>query len=498
MQPAICIGEGLELNESYQLTGRVYPHPKTQQSTLLISKYEPAVDALSTYKCENLEELKAFQPDEWTVGGIRKKLNNVYEDFEANVTRIYQRRALHLAVDLAYHSPLFLSFDGRSVKGWVEVLILGDSSQGKSETAINLMNHYGLGVKVECKNASVAGLLGGCQQFGNRWFISWGIMPTHDKRLVIWEELKGASTEVIAKMTDMRSSGVAEIPKIERRRTHARTRIIALSNPRSNQQLSTYNFGVEAIHELVGGLEDVRRFDYCVLLSSNDIDAKVLNTLLSNRPQTEHIFTAESCRSLILWAWTREGGQVEIPAQPVLEAATKLCDMFTEVIPLIDKGSMRFKLARLAASLAARTFSCSEDMQSIVVRPCHIQFIAELFEKTYSSDVFGYADFTEAVKITETLIDPEIIKSQLEATPHPTDLAKSLLHTNKIDLIDLQDWCGWERTEAQQLLSLLVRKHALLRHNRYYRKTATFIHLLKDMLSNNKLVDRPDHVKEEF
>jgi len=38
VQPALCIGLGCELNESYSFTGRMYPHPKTQQSVLLISE----------------------------------------------------------------------------------------------------------------------------------------------------------------------------------------------------------------------------------------------------------------------------------------------------------------------------------------------------------------------------------------------------------------------------------------------------------------------------
>ena len=501
MQPAVCIGEGLELNESYNLIGRMYPHPKTQQSTLLISEYEPTTDALSTYKCADLEELKLFQPKEWTVKSIQEKFDNIYSDFEANVTRIYQRRGLHLAIDLAYHSPLFIKFDGRTVKGWVEILVLGDSSQGKSDTAINMMNHYALGAKVECKNASVAGLLGGLQQFGNRWFVTWGIMPTHDKRLVIWEELKGASTEVIAKMTDMRSSGVAEIPKIERRRTHARTRLVALSNPRSNQQLSSYNFGIEAIQELVGGLEDVRRFDYCVLLSANDIASDALNKLLSNRPQVPHRFSSDLTRKLILWAWTRRQEQVtfsEEACNQVLKCSTKLCDTFTEAIPLVDRGSMRYKIARLAASLACRTFSCSEDFESVVIRPAHVEFVAKLYKDTYSTPVFGYVDFTEAIKITTTLVDPLVIKKQIESTPFPGDFIKNFLHTDKIDMQDIQDWCAWDRSEAQQMLSFLVRKHAIIRCYRYYRKNPTFIHLLKEMLNSREFVNRPDFIKEEF
>lgn len=496
MQPAICIGSGMELNESYVLTGRMHPHPKSQQSTLLISEYRPTKDALSTYDPGDLSELRCFQPREWTTDSLREKLDHIYEDFEANVTRIFQRRGLHLTVDLTYHSPLLLRFDGRTVKGWVETLVLGDSAQGKSETTLNIMRHYGLGEKVECKNASVAGLLGGLQQMGSKWFVTWGVIPTHDKRLVVLEELKGTSTEVIAKLTDMRSSGVAEIPKIEKRRTHARTRLIALSNPRSDMQLSSYNFGVEAVKELIGGLEDVRRFDYVNVISAADIDASSLNVLQRQRPVVPHVYTAELCRKLVLWAWTREASQVRFSEEAqsaCLDVATRLSEEFTDVIPIIDRGSSRYKVARLSAALACRTFS--EEAGDVLVRACHVEYIAELLRDTYGSAAVGYSDYTAAMRITQELVDPAAIKKQIGETPFPGDFVKQMLHTNKIELQDIQDWCSWDRHEATLMMSLLVRKHALRRDGRHYRKTPEFIRLLKKM-STNGFVGRPDFIPE--
>jgi len=503
LQPGLAIGEGLELNESYDMIGRPLPHPKTQQSTLLVSSYTPAHDALSTYVCGDIETLKIFQPSEWTIDALKQKLDDIYGDFEANVTRIFQRRNLHLFTDLAYHSPLLLRFDDRTVKGWVEILIMGDSAQGKSETVMNIMKHYGLGEKIDCKNASVAGMLGGLQQMGSRWFVSWGIIPTHDKRLVVLEELKGANTEVISKLTDMRSSGIAEIPKIEKRRTHARTRLIALSNPRSGHPMSSYNFGVEAIKELIGGLEDVRRFDAALIVSAREVEARVLNELQKSRPTVEHLYTGERCRSLVLWSWTREAAHVvfdDEATKHVLERATALCDKFSESIPIVDRGSMRLKVARLAASLAARTFS-TDDGQVLIIRACHVDFVADLLSDVYSSPVFGYLDYTKALEINNSLINPEIVKETINKLPYPRDFVNHMLHANGIDLFDLQDWCGWDRAQATQLLSLFVRKHALVRETRGYRKTPPFIKLLREMLESGELIDRPEFIpdmREEF
>lgn len=505
MQPAVFIGDGAELNETYNVVGRVWPHPKTQQTTLLISSYAPAKDALSTYVPVDLEEMLVFRPTEWTLDGLTAKLDDVYADFEANVTRVFQRRDLHLLMDLAWHSPLLLRFDGRVVKGWVEVLALGDSSQGKSEVACGsgrpggLLAHYGLGEKVECKNASAAGLIGGVQQMGTKWFITWGKIPTHDKRLVILEELKGASVETIGKLTDMRSSGIAEIPKIEKQKTHARTRIIALSNPRSDRPLARYAYGVQAVKELIGSPEDIRRFDAVLLLAAGDVDSAAIDLLRSERPRVPHTHESELCRRLVLWAWTRSVEQIDFRAErEVLRASTDLCADYSEDIPIVDRGSMRMKLARLSTALACRTFSTDESMERAVVLPCHVEAVVAFLRRSYSSRACGYEDYTKAERSRGHLADAEVVKLKINATPFPEDFVSHLLHADALDMFDIQDWCGWDRSAAQEMLSLLVRKSALYRDGRRYRKSSAFIELLKSMQRPGGTTKRPEFVEEEF
>lgn len=508
MMPAYLIGDNVDLNEAYHVTGRMLPHPKTQAATLLISSYEPAKDALSSYVATDTEKLRVFQPTdkngnaEWSVDSLDAKLGEIYDDLSANVTRIYQRRLIHEFVDYAYHSPLFLTFDGQhGIKGWVEVLIIGDSSQGKSEVASRLMQHYDLGVKVDCKNATVAGLLGGLMHLGTKWMVAWGIIPTHDKRLVILEELKGAHTDTISRLTDMRSSGIAELPKIEKRKTFSRVRGIGLSNPRSKRPMKSHNFGVEAVVELVGSLEDVRRYDAILAVCEGEVEASVLNVSQENRPKRAHVYTSDLCHSLILWAWTRAENEVHFMPDAeaaCLDEANRLCDKYTEAVPIVDRGSMRYKIARLAASIACRTFSASEDMQTVIVRACHVQYISRTLDQHYASDALGYAEFTTAARLGESLQDEQVLRKQLRDAPFAKDLCKQLQHTTSIELSDLQDWCGWGLAESKQLLSLLVRKHALTRDGRAYRKSAAFIKLLRDMLDKDEFVVMPDHVKQEF
>jgi hypothetical protein len=479
----------------------VYPHPKNQQAVLMVDAFEEVADNLSSFSPSEaeLEDLKIFRPATWTLDGIRRKLGELYTDMETNVTRIYGRSDLHLVIDLTYFSLLSFHYDGRLTSGWLNSLVIGDSSQGKSECFLQMKNFYGLGEICELKSASRSGLIGGLQQIGTRWFVSWGVIPTQDRRLVCLEEVKGASVETIGSLTGMRSSGIAEIPKIERRKSHARTRLLFNSNPRGNRSMASFNFGIEAINELIGSLEDVRRFDIALIVSASDVDPKIINEKTSNRPKVPQKHTAELNRRGVLYAWTRAPDQVEFPQETTDLIATetlRLCGMFTETMPLVDRGSMRFKLARLSAALAARTFSTrDDDLAVVVIRPCHVEMVVRFISEIYGRATFGYADFTRAESLSNCVIDAKMVNDRLAGSKHPRDFVQQLLHRDRITVDDIQDWSEVGEETARSLLSYLVRKHCLYREDRSYTKTPAFILLLKAL--EPRLSDKPEVGKDE-
>lgn len=492
VQPAFIIDHDVDLNVPYKMEAFLYPDPANQKATLVVNECEETVDSLATFQPSTLEldELQIFQPQPWDVASLRDKLDEIYTDLEANVTRIYDRKELHLAYDLAYHSPLLLKYNDRDINGWVNVLVCGDSAQGKSEAFLRLQEHYQLGERVECKNATVAGLLGGLQQLINRWFVSWGIIPTHDMRLVALEEIKGAAIEVLGKLTDMRSSGIAEIPKIERRRAHARTRLIFISNPRSNRQVKTFGFGVEAFMELMGSPEDLRRFDLAIMTAQGEVDASVMH----EKREAEHVYTSELSRRLVLWAWTRDRDQVVFTdkALDVLQKRSlAMSAKFSENIPLVDRGTFSQKLARLSAALAARTYSCVED-DKLLVRDCHVRVLADYVEAMYSSPAVGYHEYSRAQEVHDTLRNPGGVRQYLTNTKYPRSLVQGLLSNDKLQAVDFQDFTGLDRTGAGYLLSYLVRHNAMRRVSfNAYAKTGQFIDLLHK-LEDNGLEDQAE------
>lgn len=501
--PAMVVTKDqIELNTPCLMRGTVYPHPKTQQAIALIDYVEELEDTLSNYVPteEDIQALrKTFTPASASEESIKIKLREIYKDLESNVTWIYERRDMHLALDLAWHSPLLMNLGGRQMNGWVNLLIIGDSAQGKSECAHRLMQHYGCGDRVDCKNATVAGLLGGLEQLGSRWFVRWGAIPARDRTLVVLEEVKGASVEVLAKLTDMRSSGIAEIPKIERRRALARTRLIFISNPRMPRPVASYHFGVEAVHELIGALEDVRRFDLALVVAKGEVPDEVINALPSAREKVEHKATSDLSKKLILWAWTRKPDQILLDSKTtdaVVQESVRLCKIYSEAIPLVDQGSIRHKIARLSAALAARTFN-TPDGHILVVHESHVRLASKFMEKVYSSKAMGYGDFSAAQKLMSEVQDPHVVVKAVKSTKHPVDLANVLLRRDTISVEDIISAVE-DQDSGRNLLSILVRKGALLRLNRTeYAKNPQFIDILKTIRGSN-VVEQHDISGDDF
>src|SRR5690606_22992807 len=151
----------------------------------------------------------------------------------------------------------------------------------------------------------------------------------------------------------------------------------------------------------------------------------------------------------ILWSWTRTQDDVvfeDDATDAVMQCSTRLCEKFSDAWPLVDRGSLRTKLARLAASIACMTFSTPDDnFDEVLVRTAHVEFVTGWLERVYSAPSFGYADYTAAVRLTQDLVNPDVVREELEKLPWPKDFCKQCLHTTDIHLTDVQDWCAWDR-----------------------------------------------------
>lgn len=458
-------------NATYRVVGALHPSPHTQESEFLAWEVEPVKTALDSFELtdEQAHTLRVFRPRK----GMKplKRLGLIAQDMSQHVTKIYGRPEMHAAMDLVWHSVLGFDFGKQRIdRGWLELLVVGDTRTGKSETASALARHFQAGEVVNCESASFAGIVGGLQQYGgNQWSISWGAIPLNDRRLVVLDEVSGLSYEDIASMSDVRSRGVAQLTKIQQEATHARTRLVWVGNPREGG-MAQYTYGVQAIQPLVGNPEDIARFDLAMTAASHDVASEEINRTHDQSDETE--FPSELCALLLRWVWSRRADQVVwAPGseQAVYAAATRLGAAYVDSPPLVQAASVRIKIARIAVALAARLFSTDDTYQNVHVRKEHVWGAVDFLRRIYSMEGFGYAELSRQ-KITarqEARANSGDIRKWLMGYP---GMATFLRENPSFKRQDLEEVMNMSREESNGVINILF-------HARMVRKDRGFIYV---------------------
>ena len=479
------IGSNIKSNQTYQFLGITLPNPKNQYATHIFKDAQPVEASLDKFKVtdEIKKDLSIFKVKDKVKGedkdNIEIKLKEIYKDLSFNVTGIYGREDLLMAYDLIYHSVLQFKFKGKIIKkGWVETLVLGDTKTGKTETAISLINHYRMGEIASGESSSLVGLLGGLQQSQQRWNLTWGKIPLNDRKLLIIDETSGLTVEQIGALSEVRSSGIAEITKIQTEKTLARTRLIWLSNPRKSLPLSYYSSGVQAVRDLIGRPEDISRFDFILTLGEDEVSSEVINE--SEKKKVDEIYTSVKSHYLVLWAWTRRVRDIQFEEgveDHILGEGIKMSKIYSSEFPVVTGAEQRIKLARLSVALACRLFSTDEKGEKVIVKKEHVDYIVKFLKKIYSKNSFAYDLWSlPRQDIAKLRNDIEILESLKLMGGNSLDF---ILHTNQLRLSDIEESSGWERQRAKEFLSLLLRSGALQKRYTYYFKTPIFINFLK-------------------
>lgn len=420
---------------------------------------------------EVYDDLSSFWPDEEQT--CLDKLKEIAEDLEANVTKIYRRPQLHVAYDLVWHSALDFVFKGQDVgRGWLELLVIGDTRTGKSEAARRLCHHYRSGVLTTCEGATFAGLVGGVQQLGGTWVVSWGTIPLNDRRLVVLDEIGGiAEKGVIEQMSSIRSSGLAQVNKIISSETFARTRLIWIGNPVEGITISEYTNGaMDAVKGIAKNPEDVARFDLALAVSSQDVKAEDINS--RRPPRVMHRYTSRLCGMLINWVWSRSRDQ--IVWEPgvenyVLERAQVLGARYVPDPPLVQAENIRIKLARLAVAVAGRLFSTDDSGELLVVDYEHVDTAESLLNAFYGMESFGYREHSANVLHQREQAERNV-KQLTNYLAANEDVLETLAQciSGPFKMRDFQEFGGMSQLEAQEVVRLLQQWRVIRRLTKGY------------------------------
>lgn len=412
---------------------------------------------------------------------IFRTLDRIYEDLESNVVRIIGRREFLLVVDLTVHSVL--SFKWRGVplqRGYVQSWIGGDAGTGKSTVVERLIRFYGCGEIRTGENVSLAGLIGGIDKGpGQRNIVRWGLLPTLDGELLVIDEAHAVPEEVLSCLTSVRSSGVAEVTKIQGFRARARVRMIWVCNPvGAFNSIRSYGAGIRMLPDLIPRHEDIRRFDLACLCSKEDVSSTDIRKDFETGA-AKPILDPDHCYRYIQWIWSRRPNDVVFDRgvqELCMDVGQELATIFNPAIPLFLVSEAGVKVARLAVALAARLVSTLDG--KIRVQRVHVkairEFILALYKgSTYQFDVISKSPLTDPnAVITRLRKYPDNVLMQLQSYPN---VGRRYLE----DLTDSKD-------EADALFRFLFKAGCLERKgtNRV-QKREEFIQLLHGMISGN-------------
>lgn len=483
---AVYVGHGLEPNKTYRMKAYTLPNPDTQSCVHVITEAEPVQDTIENFAItpairDRLQEKFCPREDQ----EVRDHMFGIARWLSRNVTKIKKRPDLHIAVDLVFHSPLTFTFNEEEVtKGWLELLVIGDTRCGKGYVAERMSQFYRLGETVTGENCSFPGLIGGLQKNNDHWFVTWGKVPQNDKRLVIIDEASAISVEEMGKFSRVRSEGIAEIIKIITERTRARTRLIWLANSRSGRPINTYNNGVEAVAELFGNMEDIARLDFALTVATAEVASRVINAPPGEIRDAE-LYSQDDFTNLVLWAWSRKRDQVEFTpgaTELILRESVIVGKRYSASIPLVQAENIRIKLAKLSAATAARCFSSDETGEKLIVKSQHVRFACEFLEQIYSKPSMGYDTYSStSISRNHIMSDDAVVKVVRGLGRYSLDFIEGILEQSYTTAQDVSDFTGMDRFEVGDLVGKLVRLRCLSKEGEAYVKRPGFVQLLREM-----------------
>ncbi|MNB69345.1 DNA primase [compost metagenome] len=487
------IGEKTKANKRYSMVGYMYPDPHTQYANYMFDEAYPEKDLISDFDMtdEVYEQLKVFQPAPGQ--SIKEKMEHIHKDFERNVTYIWERRDVSIAVDLIYHTVLNFYFQGQFVKrGWGELLIIGDSGQAKSTLVERMMMHYRLGEMHSGESSKRTGLVYSIQQSNKRWFLVWGAFPLNDGGLITLDELSGISEDDLAVMSDVRSSGIAKATGVVTAETTARTRAIYISNPRNGRPLQEETHGVSAVLKLFGKTEDVRRLDLAMSVASGDVDEELINVNVNEMPEVLHEFDSDLCNTRVMWAWSRRPENIifsDEATKAILKYATQMGRRYTSRIPIVESADQRITIARLAVSCACCMFS-TEDGTNVLVKEDHVEYVVDFMNRIYSSKSFGYDKLSDLENVntdaSSERIEDLVKKFVMLPVMNFNELVDTLYMLPYFSRNTLDDSTGMDRDDLKLLLKFLINNHLVEKVRGDYRRMPLGTKFLEH-LRNNRL-----------
>lgn len=444
--PAYLLREervSIQENASYEFLGRITPDPKNNKFTFAVREFRPLGNDILSWQPEpNIwyELKKALGPN---------PMATLIYDMREHVCRNYGQDRMLETILLSYFLPFtFRLGDSYNERICPSVMIMGDTSVGKSTSVSSMMRHYGAGKMSNAgSRATFVGLIGGNRQDGgSNMSFSWGLIPTAHKSYVAIDEYHKLGLDVVGAITNIVSSGVSErLTASGIRRTKSWVRMMYLCNPRTNthgvtRPIASYSNPLDAVLQVVGTTQDMGRLDYIHIQYQSEQEA----FFTQRKPDRPLSYTTELAREHIRWAWSRQPDDYNIIDVNYLLSRAKELSLRYGHHSLLIPSYLRYKLAKFAIAFALLTLS-TENGKTVDVQHEHIDLAYSWFHD-------GYAPYIESnirnapllpikiVAILDSLSPTEFKRLRLFTSGDrwsPEDIIDMLGHQRAMEFLDM-------------------------------------------------------------
>jgi 5S rRNA maturation endonuclease (ribonuclease M5) len=374
----------------YLATGYVKTHPKTQAITFLIEHLEPQEEDYQSFRLKDsaylLKEMQELS------------MNELLEDLTNNVTRIYEREEILLAVLITFFSPLWITFNSAVIRGWIIAVIIGDSGLGKTQTYSKLSQFLGIGDFFSALTGSRTGLSYALVDNPKKggWSCKIGKYPKNSRKLLAIDETQCLPEGDLGSITKAMDEGFIQIERVKSQGYECMTRLLMLSNPKDHVTMDTYAYGCETLQDIFASTI-IRRIDFAVFVNAGDIkDGALINRVHKNSKQ---IVTSEMLRAAVYWVWNLQANQIifddEATAHCLKQASVMTAKYgYAVEVPLVSKADFKNNLARISAAIAGINLSANAVFTKLLVRKEHVDKAVHFLNTVYTHNNCGLEEYS--------------------------------------------------------------------------------------------------------
>lgn len=457
---AYSIGTRLESGKKYMVTYKIVPHPyRGQQLIMLITNAVGANDSVSNFALttETINHLSTIRS---LTGSVSDRMDLLVKKAKGLIG--YNGIDLLIKVlDLAYHTVLSFNFGHfTDVRGYLDTLVVGESRTGKSSTAEKLRQTYQLGTftSLAGNSASIPGLIGGSNKppGSGSYQTKAGLIPQNHRGLIIFEEFGKCKNDLVAELTDVRSSNEVRITRVSGTLTlPAMVRMISLSNTKATsgeiKSIASYPNGISIVTELIGAAEDIARYDIMAVLGDKG-DAIIDPFWTPDEPLPTEVY-----QTRVRWVWSRKPEEVYISEEVgtyIIHQANELNKEYNSHIKIFGTEAWK-KLSRLAIAIAGYLVSTDDSYKNIIVTTEHVDYAVAMFKELYDNTTFRLREYVQNERKYSTIDQDGIALLQQLYTKSPT-LLIMLEQEARISRNSLMAVVGLDANSYNGLLNILI------------------------------------------